>query len=126
MSKKSKQCRRCAETKALTEFNRAPTVFGGDGYTKDCKDCRALIRQERKAAAEGGGSEQQQEVEETRPHLSVPWTLGFRVVVEGVEFHITQTNGDTESTVILAAHELRALWEFAQAQVSSSLPAAAA
>ncbi len=124
---KSKTCADCGQKKPVDAFWKlAPHIAkkgGGETHSKRCLEC---IKASRKPRASKGEEEEETPPEaDTRPRLTVANSLGFDVVLEGVDFHITQTNGDDTVTVILAPHELRELWDFAEGMAKSQAGIAA-
>lgn len=132
------QCRTCQREKPLKHFKklgsamvaRSPT---GRTHSHDCDACRLEQRAERKASRDAQASAEGEQTEaeanqepDTRPQLCVGAALGFDVALDGTDFHISQVNGDVTAVIVLAAHELRALWEFAEGQAKRQMAEVAA
>lgn len=108
-----KVCRSCGNPKPLDAFSKAPARFGGDGRRKDCKECHALKRATQAGEEVSSAPESPAEAPEF-PSVQVANSLGFDAQYDGTDFIVSQKNGEDEHTVILAPHELKRLWEFAE------------
>lgn len=108
--------RTCEQPKSLSEFRKAPTRFGGDGYSKDCKDCLALARAQRRAArdADQEPPHHQQDERGQNPTLAIPMCMEVDAEWDGTDFVLTQDNEGTTMTIYLAPHALRRLWLWAE------------
>lgn len=123
---KRETCPDCQKTKSLDEFWRlSPPIAKKAGRTHS-ERCRACIKASRKPRGAKSEPEPESTEPDTRPRLTVGLALGFDVVLDGHDFHVTQTNGDATTTHIYGAHELRVLWEFAERQAAQQAAAAAA
>lgn len=107
----TKVCRTCEQRKNTTEFRKAPTRFGGDGFSKSCKACCLEKQQQRKA--EGGGTEPiASGPDPSTPQLKVGPTLGFRCWVEAGDVVIEQESGSGTVTIWLTHAEIAQLTQF--------------
>lgn len=105
-----KKCRSCSAQKPVDAFNKAPTRFGGDGRTSDCKECRAKRRAAK--AAGGGHAEPEADSEPSGPRITAAPTIGFQASLQGDDVVIEQTTDQGRATVWLARGEARLLAEF--------------
>lgn len=109
----TKTCKRCQEPLALDQFRKAPTRFGGDGYSNNCKPCIAIEKAARVTGTEPATSEPEVPIDPGH-QLQVPYCMPVDCVWNGTDFVLTQDNDGTEMTIFLAPHALRRIFEFGE------------
>lgn len=102
-------CRACNKRKPQAEYNRCPTIFGGDGFTKDCKDCMRLKRDAKRAAK----SPPEPEREYTGAKIEAGASIGFVAQLQDSDVVLWQTTADLgEQKIWLSRSEARELAKF--------------
>lgn len=112
-------CETCGQKQPADQFRKLNELMArnsGRSHSKDCATCRAARRAEKRAEREAAAVE---EVEDTPVpegwRMSVARSLGISVTYDGADFVVTQDAGDGKTTTMwLAPHEVRQLFEFAQ------------
>lgn len=106
-----RKCRKCGRPKPQAEFSRCPTIYGGDGYTKDCKACAKVKRDARKA--EKAGQSADPEIEHTGPKVQAGPSIGYAAQLRENDVVLWQTTSDQgEQTIWLSRSEARELAAF--------------
>lgn len=102
-----RKCQTCQGLKAPDQFRRVSTIFGGDGLSKDCNDCRAQRRAEKRAGAEAPSPPPA-----VIAVLSRTPSLGYRAEQRGDDVVIIQESADGTAQVWLSIAEARELAQF--------------
>jgi hypothetical protein len=115
MSITRKKCNRCNQTKPVAEFRKAPTRFGGDGYSNGCKACLLIESRARKAELQESAPDEPEQPIAPEHQLAIPYSMPVACAWNGEDFVLTQDNDRAgEQTIYVAPHALRRIWEFAE------------
>ena len=113
-----KRCEACEQVKPLDEFRRVTTHFGGDGYAKKCKACKASTRAEKAPEAAP-----EPEYIPEGPHLKLGPSFGFMVEISDGDFVLTQTTENGTVQIWLSPPEMQRLGQFVREQnQAASIP----
>lgn len=112
MSSKTKVCRICEVAKDFSEYHKATTNFGGDGYRRTCRACEAAAKAARAGEEEPAPAPQ-------GPTLKLGVSLGFEAVFDGTDFVVTQTSGEKTVTMWFSPYELARLAAFGDEVVNA-------